>query len=106
MRRWIAPLFLVKACDADSTQQKPQYEESLRLVVSDARAQRSQVPILEAVLARNDHDRGHGKGVMSEERTTRRVELPVLCKYLRCKSGYGAIEYNAAWQLGTSTTEA
>ena len=43
---------------------------------------------------------------MSDQPTPRRVELPVLCKYLRCKSGYGAIEDNTAWQLGTSTTEA
>ena len=43
---------------------------------------------------------------MSEDKATRRVELRVLCKYLRCKSGYGAIENTTAWQLGTSTTEA
>lgn len=47
----------------------------------------------------------------------RRVELPVLCKYLRCKSGYGAVigagepgrdgkMVDATdWQLGTSSTE-
>ena len=43
---------------------------------------------------------------MSESNESRRVELPVLCKFLRCKSGYGASEHNTAWQLGTSTTEA
>ncbi len=44
---------------------------------------------------------------MSQDKSpARRVELPVLCKFLRCKSGYGAIENNTAWQLGTSTTEA
>jgi len=36
--------------------------------------------------------------------TDRRVELPVLCKYLRCKSAYGATE-DTDWQLGTSSTE-
>jgi hypothetical protein len=36
----------------------------------------------------------------------RRVELPVLCKYLRCKSAHGAVEDDTDWQLGTSTTEA
>jgi len=35
----------------------------------------------------------------------RRVELPVLCKYLRCKSAYGAVEDDVEWQLGTSSTE-
>jgi len=35
----------------------------------------------------------------------RRVELPVLCKYLRCKSAYGAVEDDTEWQLGTSSTE-
>jgi hypothetical protein len=35
----------------------------------------------------------------------RRVELPVLCKFLRCKSAFGAIEDNEEWQLGTSTVE-
>jgi hypothetical protein len=34
-----------------------------------------------------------------------RVELPVLCRYLRCKSAYGAVEDNTEWQLGTSSTE-
>ncbi len=34
-----------------------------------------------------------------------RVELPVLCKYLRCKSGYGAALDSTDWQLGTSSTE-
>lgn len=38
--------------------------------------------------------------------TERRVELPVLCKFLRCKSGHGAIVNNHHWQLGTSPTEA
>ncbi len=38
--------------------------------------------------------------------TGRRVELPVLCKYLRCKSGHGAVEDDTEWQLGTSPTEA
>lgn len=43
---------------------------------------------------------------MTERPTSdRRVELPVLCKYLRCKSAYGAVEDNTEWQLGTSTTE-
>lgn len=35
-----------------------------------------------------------------------RVELPVLCRYLRCKSSFGAVEADTDWQLGTSTTEA
>ena len=45
---------------------------------------------------------------MSEQASRPRVELPVLCKFLRCKSGYGAIvsEGAPAWQAGTSTTEA
>jgi hypothetical protein len=45
---------------------------------------------------------------MSEQATKPRVELPVLCKFLRCKSGYGAIvsEGAPAWQQGTSTSEA
>jgi hypothetical protein len=43
---------------------------------------------------------------MSENTTGhRRVELPVLCKYLRCKSAYGAVEGDPEWQLGTSSTE-
>lgn len=42
----------------------------------------------------------------ADKPAARRVELPVLCKFLRCKSGYGAIENNTAWQLGTSSTEA
>ena len=42
---------------------------------------------------------------MIERASDRRVELPVLCKYLRCKSGYGAVEDSTDWQLGTSTTE-
>jgi hypothetical protein len=43
---------------------------------------------------------------MSENTTGhRRVELPVLCKYLRCKSAYGAVEDNTDWQRGTSSTE-
>lgn len=44
---------------------------------------------------------------MSQDRPpARRVELPVLCKFLRCKSGYGASEHNTGWQLGTATSEA
>ena len=35
-----------------------------------------------------------------------RVELPVVCRYLRCKSAFGGMVDNDAWQLGTSTTEA
>ena len=35
----------------------------------------------------------------------RRVELPVLCKYLRCKSSYSAVEDSTDWQLDTSPTE-
>ena len=35
----------------------------------------------------------------------RRVELPVLCKYLRCKSAFGAVEDGTDWQQGSSTTE-
>jgi hypothetical protein len=35
-----------------------------------------------------------------------RLELPVLCRFLRCKSGHGAVEDDVAWQEGTSTTEA
>ena len=34
-----------------------------------------------------------------------RVELPVLCRYLRCKSAYAAIEDDVDWRLGTSSTE-
>ena len=41
----------------------------------------------------------------SEKSAPRRVELPVLCKFLRCKSAFGAIEDNEEWQLGTSTVE-
>jgi hypothetical protein len=37
--------------------------------------------------------------------SARRVELPVLCKYLRCKSAYGAVEDSTAWQLGTDAAE-
>jgi len=44
--------------------------------------------------------------VSQDKSAARRVELPVLCKFLRCKSGYGAIVDNTAWQLGTSSTEA
>lgn len=44
---------------------------------------------------------------MSDQTSSaRRVELPVLCKFLRCKSGYGAVENNPAWQLGTASSEA
>jgi hypothetical protein len=32
----------------------------------------------------------------------RRVELPVLCKYLRHKPAYRAVEDDTEWQLGTS----
>lgn len=42
---------------------------------------------------------------MSETQRQPRLELPVLCKFLRCKSAFGAIEDNTEWQLGTSTTE-
>lgn len=35
----------------------------------------------------------------------RRVELPVLCKWLRCKSAHASVEEDTAWQHGTSTTE-
>jgi hypothetical protein len=34
------------------------------------------------------------------------VELPVLCRYLRCKSAHGAAADDVEWQLGTSSTEA
>jgi hypothetical protein len=35
-----------------------------------------------------------------------RVELPVLCKFLRCKSAYGSMPgEDNTWQLGTSSTE-
>jgi hypothetical protein len=34
-----------------------------------------------------------------------RVALPVLCRYLRCKSAFGAVENNLDWQLGTATSE-
>ena len=43
---------------------------------------------------------------MSESNESRRVELPVLCKFLRCQSCYGASENNTAGQLVTSTPEA
>jgi hypothetical protein len=39
------------------------------------------------------------------EPTARRVELPVLCRYLRCKSAFGSHVDDTEWQLGTSTTE-
>jgi hypothetical protein len=39
------------------------------------------------------------------EQPRSRVELPVLCKYLRCKSAFGAVEDDVEWQLGTSSTE-
>jgi len=35
-----------------------------------------------------------------------RVELPVLCRFLRCKSAFGANVDDTAWQAGTSTVEA
>ena len=35
----------------------------------------------------------------------RRVELPVLCKFLRCKSSYGAVEDDVDWRLGTAPNE-
>ena len=35
-----------------------------------------------------------------------RVELPVLCRFLRCKSSFGAVEDDVEWRLGTSSTEA
>jgi hypothetical protein len=34
-----------------------------------------------------------------------RVELPVLCRFLRCKSSFSAVEDDDAWRDGTSTTE-
>lgn len=37
--------------------------------------------------------------------TGRRVELPVLCKFLRCKSAHAAVEDDVDWQLGTSPIE-
>ena len=40
------------------------------------------------------------------EPAKQRVELPVLCKWLRCKSAFGSIVDNDAWQHGTSPTEA
>jgi len=40
------------------------------------------------------------------ETNKQRVELPVLCKWLRCKSSFGAIVDNTAWQEGTATSEA
>jgi hypothetical protein len=42
---------------------------------------------------------------MSQTEQRPRVELPVLCKYLRCKSAYGAIVDNTAWQDGTDGNE-
>jgi hypothetical protein len=33
-----------------------------------------------------------------------RVTLPVLCRFLRCKSAYGAVD-DTEWQEGTSSTE-
>lgn len=33
------------------------------------------------------------------------VELPVLCRFLRCKSAFGTNIDDDSWQLGTSTTE-
>ena len=41
-----------------------------------------------------------------DEKPERRVELPVLCKFLRCKSGHGAIVNSHDWQRGISPTEA
>jgi len=38
------------------------------------------------------------------EPSRRRVELPVLCRYLRCKSAFDA-NVDDDWQLGASTTE-
>jgi hypothetical protein len=46
------------------------------------------------------------KAIDRDGRDAPRVELPVLCRFLRCKSAHGAIVDNTAWQLGTSTTEA
>ena len=40
-----------------------------------------------------------------KESSPSRVELPVLCRYLRCKSAHGAVEDDVEWQLGTSSTE-
>jgi hypothetical protein len=37
--------------------------------------------------------------------TKPRIALPVLCRFLRCKSSFGAIVDNTAWQLGTGTSE-
>jgi hypothetical protein len=34
-----------------------------------------------------------------------RVELPVLCRFLRCKSAFGANVDDTEWQLGTATSE-
>ena len=34
-----------------------------------------------------------------------RVALPVLCRFLRCKSSFGAVVDNTEWQLGTATSE-
>jgi hypothetical protein len=44
---------------------------------------------------------------MTEKPSTpaRRTELPVLCKFLRCKSAFGAMENNTAWREGTSPNE-
>ena len=42
---------------------------------------------------------------MTSHSSSRRVELPVLCKYLRCKSAYGAVEDDVDWQLGTAPNE-
>jgi hypothetical protein len=43
---------------------------------------------------------------MSEAITRPRVELPVLCKFLRCKSAFGAVEDDTGWREGSSSTEA
>lgn len=43
--------------------------------------------------------------MIENEKSARRIELPVLCRFLRCKSAFGAVEDNEAWQLGTSSTE-
>ena len=42
------------------------------------------------------------------EPAKQRVELPVLCKWLRCKSSFGSIvgSETAPWRHGTSPTEA
>jgi hypothetical protein len=44
--------------------------------------------------------------MISKPSSPGQVELPVLCRFLRCKSSFNAVEDDDAWQLGTSTTEA